>query len=93
MERLRTPLPRRERLLVVGALAAAVVAVVVAAAVHAARGHSQRHDCVSFSVPSTMGGANLRECGAAARRFCLTQGRTNRQFAAACRAARFATRP
>lgn len=40
---------------------------------------------VDVSVPSTMGGASLRRCGAAARAFCRDQGRSDRTIAAACR--------
>ncbi|HZT92232.1 MAG TPA: hypothetical protein VFA05_09350 [Gaiellaceae bacterium] len=93
LHRIRTPLARRERLLLAAAVAAGVVAVVVATVVYATQSHVRGRGCVVFSVPSTMGGATLRECGPAARRFCRTQGTTNAQFAAACRSAGLAVRP
>jgi hypothetical protein len=46
--------------------------------------------CVVVDVPSTMGGARLRECGAAAHAFCHAQGKRNATIAAACRRQGFA---
>lgn len=46
--------------------------------------------CVVVNVPSTMGGATVRNCGAAAHEFCRTQGRLDRSVAIACTAQGFA---
>ena len=86
-ERARTPLSRRDRRLLL-ALAAVVVAGAVAAAVVLATRSSSPSPaagCLVVDVPSTMGGARLTECGAAARRFCLEQGKRDPIVAAACR--------
>ena len=40
--------------------------------------------CIVVDVPSTMGGATVRSCGAAAHDFCRTQGKLDRTVAAAC---------
>ena len=91
-ERLRTPLGRRDRLALAAVAIGAVVASGVAFATHR---HNQTtsHDasCVVVTVPSTMGGGTLRNCGSAARRFCLSQSALNDQIAAACRAHGYAT--
>ena len=46
--------------------------------------------CVVVDVPSTMGGATVRSCGAAAHEFCRTQGRRDRTVATACTTQGFA---
>ena len=89
-QRANTPLGRRDkRLLAVAALAVAVAAAV--GGVYAAQS-SSRSDagCVVVSMPSTMGGAEVRNCGAAAHTFCRLQGRVDGAVAAACRRQGFA---
>ena len=90
-KRANTPLSRADRRLlavvaVVVAIAAAVAGIVVATRPSDASGRS----CVVADVPSTMGGARLRSCGAAAHSFCRTQGPRDRSVAAACRRQGFA---
>jgi len=81
----RTPLSQRDkRLLVVTAMlaAAAVAAGGVVYATHPA-GRSDA-GCVVVNLPSTMGGAEVRNCGAAAHTFCRVQGKVDKTVAAAC---------
>jgi hypothetical protein len=88
--RANTPLSRRDkRLLAVAAVA--VVTVGAVGGVHAARS-SARSDtgCVVVSLPSTMGGAEVRNCGAAAHTFCHLQGTVDSTVAEACRRQGFA---
>ncbi len=89
-ERATTPLGRRDKRL----LAVAAVAVATAAAVGGvyAAHSSGRSDagCVVVSLSSTMGGAEVRNCGAAAHTFCRTQGKVDARVAAACRRQGFA---
>jgi hypothetical protein len=81
----RAPLGRRDRIM----LAAVAIAVLAGAAVGgvllATRGSHSNAGCVVVAVPSTMGGASLRNCGAAAHAFCRTQGKRDPTIAAACR--------
>ena len=86
-ERGRTPLNRRDKWLLIG-LAMLVVAGVIAAAVYLATRSSSSQPagaCLVVDLPSTMGGGQLRECGAAARRFCLEEAKRDATVAAACR--------
>ena len=89
-ERANTPLSRRDKRLL-GALAvlaaAGAVAVGIAFATHTSPSGA---GCVAVDVPSTMGGARLRNCGSAAHRFCRTQGPRDARIAAACRKQGFA---
>ena len=90
-QRANTPLSRRDkRLLAALATLAAtgLVAVGIAFAMHSSS--PSEAGCVSVDVPSTMGGARLRNCGAAAHRFCHTQGPLDPRIAAACRRQGFA---
>ncbi len=72
-----------------GAAIAAAVALVVAIALAGGGGGSSAN-CVVVDVPSTMGGARLRQCGRAAHDFCRTQGAKDEVVAAACRAQGYA---
>jgi hypothetical protein len=84
--RANTPLSRRDKRLLaaVAAIAAiAALALAIAYAVHPAA--TSNAGCVVIDVPSTMGGASLRNCGAAARAFCHAQGKLDNTIAAACR--------
>jgi len=42
-------------------------------------------DCVVVTVPSTIGGQTLRNCGNAARTFCRSEASLNETVASACR--------
>jgi hypothetical protein len=85
-ERLQTPVGSRDRRFV-GMLA--LLGVVGAGlGVYASSGGPEPPaggGCVVVTVPSTMGGAQLRNCGAAAERFCRTEAEASRDIAAACR--------
>jgi hypothetical protein len=89
--RVRTSLSRRDKLLLGAAAGIAAAAVAAGGAVYAAH-PSGRSDagCIVATLPSTMGGAEVRNCGAAARRFCRLQGRVDARVAAACRRAGYA---
>ena len=41
--------------------------------------------CVVVTAASSLGGTTLRNCGAAAERFCRNEGKLNNDFALACR--------
>jgi hypothetical protein len=89
--RVNTPLSRRDKRLVLAVAGLAAVAVAAGGAVYAT--HSPgRSDagCVIVNLPSTMGGAQVRNCGAAAHTFCRVQGPIDRTVAAACRRQGFA---
>ena len=89
-ERANTPLSRRDKRLL-GALAVVAAAGVAAAGIAFATHTSPSGvGCVTVDVPSTMGGARLRNCGTAAHRFCRTQGPRDARIAAACRRQGFA---
>lgn len=87
-ERLHRPLtPRDHRFLAALACAAAIAAGASAAVV--ARGGSALggEGCVSVTVPSTMGGASFRLCGAGAAQFCREQAQRSGAVARSCRRA------
>jgi hypothetical protein len=84
--RANTPLsPRDKRLLAAVAATAAIAALALAIAYAVRPASTSNEGCVGIDVPSTMGGARLRTCGAAARVFCHTQGELDNTIAAACR--------
>ena len=84
--RANVPLSRRDRRLLAAVAAAALLAVValVVALTHRTAPPSNA-GCVVVTVPSTMGGARVRSCGAAAHAFCHAQGARDASIAAACR--------
>jgi hypothetical protein len=85
-ERGRTPLSRREKWLLAGLAVFVVAGAIAAAVVLATRSSSSPSGaCLVVDVPSTMGGGHLKECGAAARRFCLEEAKRDAAVAAACR--------
>jgi len=88
--RTRTPLSRRDKLLLLLAGTIAVVAVAVAAIVAGRHGSDSGSGCLTVNVSSTMGGARLRQCGAPAHEFCRTQAPKDEAVARACRAQGFA---
>jgi hypothetical protein len=90
-ERANTPLRSRDRrVLVVVAVVSVLVAIGLGVA-YALRPAAQSNaGCVVVDVPSTMGGATVRNCGAAAHEFCRTQGKRDRAVASACTTQGFA---
>jgi hypothetical protein len=84
-EQARAPLGGRDKALLAAVAVALVIAAVVGGVLFATRGSSSNAGCVVVAVPSTMGGASLRNCGAAAHEFCRTQGKRDPTIAAACR--------
>jgi hypothetical protein len=91
-QRVNTPLSRRDKRLLAAAAGVAVAAVVALGVVYAVQ-PSGRSDvgCIVVSLPSTMGGAEVRNCGAAAHTFCRLQGKVDATVAAACRQQGFAS--
>jgi hypothetical protein len=90
-ERANTPLRSRDRrVLVVVAVVTVLVAIGLGIAYALAPGAESDAGCVVVDVPSTMGGATVRNCGAAAHEFCRTQGRRDRSVATACTTQGFA---
>ena len=90
-QRANTPLSRRDKRLLVALAALAVAGAITVGVVFATRSSSlPEAGCISVDVPSTMGGARLRNCGRAAHRFCHTQGPRDARIAAACRKQGFA---
>ena len=84
-ERARTPLSRRDRRLVAIFGALAVLAAVAAFTVYLTRSHHESNaGCITRNVPSTMGGASVKTCGAAARRLCAARGRESASVTARC---------
>jgi hypothetical protein len=93
-EQARRPLSRRDRRFLAAAGCVAVLGVGGVVLAYAGGSHGpSRTNCVSVTVPSTMGGASVRACGAAAARFCRTQGRLSTTTAAECERVGFAVRP
>lgn len=89
--RANTPLGRRDKRLLLAAAGVAVVAVAAGGAVYATHpSGSSDAGCIVVRLPSTMGGADVRNCGAAAHRFCRLEGRVDAAVAAACRRQGFA---
>jgi len=90
-ERANTPLGRRDKRLLAVVGAVAVIAAAALAAILIARSSPPAASgCLEVKVPSTMGGASLRVCGAGAHTFCRTQGGREPRIAAACRRQGFA---
>jgi hypothetical protein len=76
---------------VLGAVAVLLAAVAVS---FIAAGHRSRHGCIAATVPYSLGGQQLDECGSAARATCTTVGTptglsgvAGRAVATACRKA------
>jgi hypothetical protein len=81
--RQQAPLRRRERRLVLAALAAVVAGVVALSLVV---GGGSAPGCVDATIASTTGGAAVHACGDRARRLCTAPGQ-GREIRAACRRA------
>jgi len=90
-DRARTPLSRRDKRLLLALAALIVAGAIAAGVVLATRASSPQGACLSVDVPSTMGGGHLKECGAAARQFCLEQAKREPAIATACRREGFLT--
>ena len=90
-ERANTPLRARDRRVLV-VVAVVTVLTLAGLGIAYALGPAARSNagCVVVDVPSTMGGATVRNCGAAAHEFCRTQGRLDRSVATACTTQGFA---
>lgn len=74
--RLSEPLTSRQKRIMAASLAVIAVAIIAGILVASLGGGStpaSRDGCVSLTIPSTLGGAELHECGAAAREFCAEQ--------------------
>lgn len=71
-KRLAEPLrwTRASRLAVACAVLALVVAGAVVAVVGSTSGTPTHRGCIEITVPSTLGGAVVRQCGSAARQMC-----------------------
>ncbi|HET8894744.1 MAG TPA: hypothetical protein VFM96_11670 [Gaiellaceae bacterium] len=86
----RTPLGRRDRLLLAAVATALLAAAAVGGVMLATHGSHSDAGCVVVAVPSTLGGATVRACGPAAHRFCHTQGKRDATIATACRSQGYA---
>ncbi len=85
----KTPLRPRDIRFLATLAAAALAAAAIGAYVHFTRASSSEAGCVNVTLASTMGGATIHKCGAAAARFCRLDlaGPGSTQVAAACRRA------
>ncbi len=94
-KRLSEPLRwgRRERIVVAVVLACVALAVAGLGAYALTSGAPARRDCVNITFASTLGGAQVHECGAGARRLCASpdafKGVTAAELREACRKAGF----
>jgi hypothetical protein len=95
--RLSEPLrwDRRERIAVAALLVALALALAALGAFALTSGSPARADCVSVTFASTLGGAEVKGCGARARRICASGGYPHiaRELQAACARAGFPYRP
>ena len=85
-QRLASSLRPRDRYFLAAMAGALVVG--IGAVVYAYSGSPaapSNKGCVVVTVASSLGGTTLRNCGAAAKRFCLEAGKSNTGIAAACR--------
>jgi hypothetical protein len=82
---------RREKTVVAALLSVTVLALAALAAYALSSGAPARRDCIDITFPSTLGGAELRGCGAQARRECTSGGfpHLQQELAEACRRAGF----
>jgi hypothetical protein len=72
--RLSEPLQwgRREKTVVAVLLSCVALALIGLGAYALSSGAPARKDCISLTFASTLGAANIHECGAQARRLCAT---------------------
>lgn len=85
---------RREKTVVGVTLGLLAVALVALAVFAASGGSRQRGDCIDVTFASTLGGADLRGCGAQGRAICASGSfpHIQAELQAACRRAGFAFR-
>ena len=88
-ERVNTPLRPRDRQ-VLAVLAVVTVLAVIAGSVYALTRPASPAgvNCVSFTIPESVGGLSVHRCDADAKRYC--RAASERQAVAACRQAGFA---
>ena len=93
-ERLATPLSGRDRRFIVALVCVFVLAIAASVFAYTKRPAAPSNKgCIVVTVASSLGGTTLRNCGAAARRFCRSEGRLNRDIAVACRREGYALGP
>ncbi len=92
--RLSEPLQwgRREKTIVAVVLACAALAAIGLGAFALTKGAPARTDCITLTFASTLGGAEVHQCGAQARATCATPGAFHgiaAEFRKACERAKF----
>jgi len=93
-QRLAASLRPRDKYFLAAMACAAALGVGASAYAYASRApEPSNKGCVVVTVASSLGGTTLRNCGAAAREFCLGQGKLNGGIAAECRRQGFAPAP
>jgi len=83
---------RREKTIVAVMLACVALAAIGLGAFALTSGAPARADCIHLTFPSTLGAAEINECGGRARAFCATPGTFNtlgEELVLACRKAGF----
>ncbi len=86
---------RREKGIVAAVLAVVVLAAAGLGAFALSSGSPARRDCIDVTFASTLGGADLKGCGARARSICASGSfpHIEAELRAACARAGFAFRP
>ena len=93
-ERLAAPLRPRDRYFLAAMACAIALGVVASAYAYLRRApEPSNRGCVVVTVASSLGGTTLRNCGAAARRFCRVEGKLSAGIAAECRRRGFISTP
>jgi hypothetical protein len=88
-ERVNTPLRPRDRQVLIVLALVSLVAVVAGSVYALSRPSASGANCISFTVPASMGGAAVRQCDAAARHYCSVNASVP-QAVEACTGAGFA---
>ena len=92
-DRLGTSLSGRDRHFIAIIACVLVLGVVVSVFAYAnSPAAPSSKGCVVVTVASSLGGTTLRNCGAAAKRFCRGEGKLNTDIAVACRREGYALR-
>jgi hypothetical protein len=81
----KTPLRPRDIRFLAALAVVAVVAASIGLYVQFTRPGSSEAGCVTVTLASTMGGATIHKCGAAAARFCRDERSADPAIEAACR--------
>jgi hypothetical protein len=89
--RVNNPLPARDRRVLTISACVLVLVVVGAIVAYLAQPSQSNAGCIRVTIPSTMGGATQRHCGADAKRFCL-EGSTLATAVEQCRALGYSVR-